>query len=274
MKLFRTMIGVALLLATSMPAQAGTTPGECVNSYIVASGFRAKVRSLEAQKDAIPFHGLAAYADGFDTIDFEKRATEVDRRDTDPKKPTTRTLDARLGGSDRIDVLVGEVPSASLTALTATADKVFAEQRALLESLRACDAAFAFKPQLGAVPSPDKIAAALKGSVEKSVKARSDRLASLDDRACAIRFELAANLFPAGSPSATLMHQRASAAGNRALSALPDMPRERFAQLLQRELVERADKFKSGSYKLEEIIEEVNACERRYSMPVSDLRAN
>jgi len=69
------------------------------------------------------------------------------------------------------------------------------------------------------------------------------------------------------------MHRRAAAAGEKALAAKPDMPRDRFAQLLQRDLIERAEKYKSGSYKLTEIIEELNACERRYNMTVSDIHA-
>ncbi|MEQ1755534.1 MAG: hypothetical protein ABL973_15535 [Micropepsaceae bacterium] len=274
MKFIGAAFRVAIVFATSLSAQAGTSPGECIDSYIVAQEFRAKIRTLEAQKDSIPFHGLAAYASGFDTIDFEKRARDVDKRSPDAKKSTVRVLDARLGSGDKVDGLLGEVGAAKLTALTAAADKVYEGQRSLLASVSACDAAFDFKPRLGGVPSSDTVVALLKGSVEKSVQADHDRLAALDDRACAIRFELAANLFPPGSSSQALMHQRAGAAGNKALSEKPDMPRERFAQMLQSELIERAGKYKSGAYKLSEIIEEVNACERRYNMPVSDLRTN
>lgn len=277
MKVFQVFAGVVLFVASSTSTLADTSIGTCVDSYVLASEFRAKVRVLEAQKDAIPFHGLAAYADGFDTIDFEARARDVDKRDADPKASSTRVLDARLGSSKRVDELIGEVGAASLIAVAGAPDKmnvIYASQRALLSSVRACDAAYRFKPQLGDVPSVEKIAATLKAGVEKSVKADHDRLAKLDDQHCAIRFELVANLYPAGSPSSMLMHQRAGAAGEKALAALPGMPRERFAQQLQRELVERAEKYKSGSYKLSEIIEELNACERRYNMTVSDIHAN
>jgi len=277
MRVLGVVAGVTMFAASSAAALADTSIGTCVDSYVLASEFRAKVRVLEAQKDAIPFHGLAAYADGFDTIDFEARARDVDKRDADPKKSSTRVLDARLGSSNRVDELAGEVGAASLIAVAGAPDKmdaIYASQRALLTSLRACDAAYGFKPQLGDVPSVEKIAATLKAGIEKSVKADHDRLAKLDDQQCAIRFELVANLYPAGSPSSMLMHQRAGAAGEKALAAKPDMQRDRFAQLLQRELVERAEKYKSGSYKLTEIIEELNACERRYNMTVSDIHAN
>jgi hypothetical protein len=263
-----------LFVAMSAVAQADASAGTCIDSYIVAQEFRAKIRTLEADKNAVPFHGLAAYADGFDTIEFEKRARDVDARAPDANGSKTRAMDAFLSSSDKVEALVGEVPGARLLALTATPAKIYEGQRALLTTLRACDVAFGFKPQLGAVPSADKVAAALKGAVEKNSQAKADRLAALDDRACSIRFELVSNLYPAGSPGRDLNHRRAQAAAAKALSALPNMPRERFVEQWSQDLLVRAEKYKSGDYTLSEIIEDLNACERRYQMPVSDLRAN
>lgn len=57
----------------------------------------------------------------------------------------------------------------------------------------------------------------------------------------------------------------------KAIRATQDMPKERFAQLIQREANERAEKVKSGTYKTAELFEEANARERRLGMPVTDL---
>ena len=274
MRALGLVIALTAALILTVEAQAAPDAAQCVDAYVVAHAFRADVRTLEAQPNAVPFHGLAAYADGFDTIDFDHRARDVDKREPDPKLTSGRVLDAALGSSAKVDVLVGESAAAHLAALTSTADSVYREQRALLARVSACDVAYEFKPVLGGVPSNERVVALLKGATERSVQAKNERLAALDDKQCAIRFELAANLFAAGSAGRTVMHERAGAAGNQALAALGDMPRERFAQTLQRELLERADKYKSGAYTPRELIEEVNACERRYGLAVTDLHSN
>ncbi|MEQ1867658.1 MAG: hypothetical protein ABL996_23795, partial [Micropepsaceae bacterium] len=216
------------------------------------------------------FHGLGAYVDGFDMIDFRNRAEALDKKFPDTSWDGG-VLGATLASGPAQERMIGESTGAALNALLAP-EKTFAEQRSVFARARACDIAYGFAPALGEAPTPERTLALLREQADRRINQKSERLAALDDEQCTVRFVLTGNLFPPGSIGQQAMSGRAEAAGAKAIAATPDMPKERFAQLIQRESMERAGKLKSDTYKAVELIEDVNACERRLGMPVTDFK--
>jgi len=263
-------VAVSAICANLATAAEAPTPKDCMSAYATLNGFRMQVRKLEATPGS-SFHGLGAFVDGFDLIDFRARAETLDKKFPDASwQGGGGAFGASLATGNAQDRLIGESTSAALSALIAP-EKTFAEQRTVFARARACDIAYGFAPALGETPAPERTIALLREQGDRRVKEKNDRLAALDDKQCAIRFALASNLFPPGTPGQQLMNERTGAAASNAIAAQPDMPRERFAQMIQRDLLERAEKFKSGSYKSNDLIEEVNACERRLGMTVTEL---
>jgi hypothetical protein len=70
------------------------------------------------------------------------------------------------------------------------------------------------------------------------------------------------------------MAQRLQLAASKAMTAQADMTEERLTTLLQRGIQERGSKLKSGSYKADELVEDVSACETRLGLPSSGFKLN
>ena len=82
---------------------------------------------------------------------------------------------------------------------------------------------------------------------------------------------MAGQLVPAGPPRDVMM-QRMQVAGGKAVAA--GMAMEQASTGMQRLLEEQAQLFKSGAYKPADLIADVDACEKRYGMPSSELHVN
>lgn len=267
----RLLSSIAALLALTGAAAAAETPDpkECAKAYAIAHDFRTQVRGIEAKDSKTTLRGLANYIDGFEAADFRSRVEDLAKKFPDKVESFFATT---LDVSGIADALLMESAGGTLMALM-TPEKVFAEQRKVFALARDCDVAHGFKPPLGEVPTAERAAAIIRGRIDREREANEKRLAALDDTECAIRFTLAGNLFPPRSPGQLSMMQGLQLAASKAM-AQPGLTQERLMTLIQRGVTERAEKIKSGGYKPETLVEEVNACERRLGMPVSDLKLN
>lgn len=269
------LFGSLAASVSSIAAAENPEPLACARAYAIANDFRAEVRGMEAKANGSHrlFSGLSPYIEGFSTIDFDARADALGKKFPDKFDATTGVFGVKLSASGVAQDLLLESTNGPLAAL-ASPDKVYPEQRKIFALARTCDLAYGFTPALGEAPTPERVVAMLRAKTEKQVEEKNKRLATLDDTECAIRFTLAGNMFPAGSDGQQGMMQRLQVAASKAMAGQSGLTEERLATLIQRGMTERAEKLKSGSYKVETLIEEVKACETRLGLPASGLKLN
>jgi hypothetical protein len=277
----RTILAAVFLAGFPMAAQAQTAPDpvrDCARAYITLDDFRAKAREMIAQtKSDNHWMGLGQYVPNFNTaisgqIDFSGRGYELERRFPKSFPPFDTTTGMHDGA--RTLSLVMQSTGGDTSALVSPG-KLFSDQYPLFATVRACDISYGFKPVLDPAPSQADLAARLRRSMEleqqNNQKRHDDRIAALDDVECAVRFAMAAQLAPAG-PVRDGMNRRVNAPAAKYIAA--GGSEATLSQNVQRRFAEQAQQLQKGGFTAGDLIEDVGACEKRYGLPPSGLKAN
>lgn len=237
-------------------------PYQCAVAYSAASKERARAQSSGARGESL-VHLMAS----------TPQAHEFDRR--------THALNGAIKAlhPNRSAVMATAESGGEALRMLAEGDNVllnlsfdrtdlFPHSLRIFGQVRACDQAYGFSPVVSPTPSPAAILAHYKARSDKAKQAGADRLAALDEKQCIARFLLAASVMPNDKPFQQVMAKKMETVGAKAMAADAGLTKVRLLELAQRAGIERGSKVKSPEdFKL--VLEEVNACERRYGMPLT-----
>lgn len=267
---------MALLVSTGAAAADVPSVTRCTQAYEVLDHLKHKAQALDFQaaqehRNGSDWYGLGNYAANFREIDFDKRAHDLAARFPD-KFDFMTSVSGQSGASVKVvENMILEGPGVRLNAMLSP-DKIFEHQRGWFLDARACDATFNFTPQLGPVPDTKAIMDRVKADMDREREQKEAHLANLSDFECTVRFGLAAQLSPAGSPAQNAMAERYNAGLAKVVPSLGDMPPDRIKERLQGEAQGVALRLQSKSMTPSDLVDEVHACERHFNMPVSDLQ--
>lgn len=259
------MIGLA-----AMPALAqDTSPEGCVRAYTGAAEFQGESMRLAAAGEGL--HSLGGLTENWlPTYVWADRARDVAKKAADPNRFFLGgTPEHQAGEHDAIAAIV-DGKLADNTALW-NPDEVFENQRKLFAAVRACDLAHGFDPPLGVPPAQDVVIGLFNDRLrrrDEQAAIRERALAGLDDRQCAARFYLIASVMANDPAFQQVMRKKMEIAGKSAFVAMDGFTPERYRELVQREIQERGSKLTSAA-DLDPLLEEVNACERKYGEPLT-----
>lgn len=235
----------------------------CAFAYWTAAELRGRLMSAAANGTAPP--SLGGLTDNWlATHVWQERAQEVGR--DLPGGGIFTPEAAQIRGGE----LYVESASTGLDHMLAP-ERIFAGQRALFATVRACDLAHGFEPALSVPPPPETIIALLDAQQERrdaQLNARLDQLANMDDRQCAARFFVIGSLMARDPAFQQVMATRMDIAARKAREAEPGLDMQRFTEQVRREAQERASKV-TGQEDLDPLLEEVNACEHKYGEPLT-----
>ncbi len=266
---------VSALAATAALADAPSAT-QCTQAYEVLDHLKHKAQGLDYQasqehRSGRDWYGLGNYTANFYEIDFDKRARELAARFPDKFDVFTSVGGQSLGSVEVVENMILEGPGLRLDALVAP-NKIFSHQRGWFADAHACDVQFNFTPALGTAPDTKALMDSVKAQIDRENKQKEDHLANLSDFQCAVRFGVAAQLSPAGSPAQAAMAERYNAGLAKVVPTMGDMPPDRVKERLQGEAQDVATHLQSKSMTPQDLVDEVHACERRFGMAVSDLQ--
>lgn len=269
-----TLLG-AVLAAAAARAEDAPTVSQCAQAYEVLDHLKHKAQGLDYQasqehKSGHDWWGLGNYAANFRQIDFDARAGDLEKRFKDKFDPWTSVVGYSMDSIKIVDDMILEGPGLRLDALLAP-QKIFAHQRGWFERGRACDIAYGYTPALGAIPDTKALMDEAKAQMDREHEQKDAHLAGLSDLECTVRFGVAAQLSPAGSPAQAAMGERYNGGLAKVVPTFGDMPPERIKERLQGEAQTVAERLQSKSMTPQDLVDEVHACERRFGMPVSDF---
>lgn len=261
-------------------AEADTTPSvtQCTQAYEVLDHLKHKAQGLDAQavkdhRSGRDWFGLGNYVANFYSIDFDARANELAKRFPDKFDAFTSVFGQSISATNAVNDLILEGPGLRLDAMLAP-EKIFSHQRGWFNDAHTCDALYNFTPALGPVPDTKTLMDKAKTEMDKEREQKDAHLANLSDFECTVRFGVAGQLLPAGSPAQAAMGERYNAALGKIMPAFGDMPPDRIMERLVGEGQSVASRLQSKSMKPQDLVDEVNTCERRFGMPVSELKVN
>jgi hypothetical protein len=262
--------------ATQAVADDTPTPSQCAQAYEVLDHLKHKAQGLDYQasqehKSGRDWYGLGNYAAGFRTIDFDQRANDLEKRFKDKFDVFNSVVGYSMESVKIVENMILEGPGLRLDAMLAP-QKIFAHQRGWFERGRACDIAYGYTPALGAVPDTKTLMDYAKGDMDREREQKESHLANLTDFECTVRFAVAAQLSPAGSPAQSQLAEHYNGGLAKVVPTFGDMPPERIKERLQGEAQSVATRLQSKSMTPRDLVDEVNACERRFGMTMSDLQ--
>lgn len=266
---------VSVLAATAASADSPNVT-QCTQAYEVLDHLKHKAQGLDYQasqehKNGRDWYGLGNYTANFYEIDFDKRAHDLAARFPDKFDVFTSVGGQSLGSVKVVENMILEGPGLRLDALMAP-DKIFSHQRGWFADAHACDVEFNFTPVLGTAPDTKTLMDSVKAQMDRENKQKEDHLANLNDFECTVRFGIAAQLSPAGSPPQAAMEERYNAGLAKIVPTMGDMPPDRIKERLQGEGQTVASRLQSKSMTPQDLVDEVHACERRFGLAVSDLK--
>jgi hypothetical protein len=267
-------LGISIAHADDAPP-----PKDCIRAYVTLDRLRARERGLnyDSSKDGgrhVNFTGLGRYVPGYEEIDFDARADMLSNKFKDPSGWGDEAFGAHMSvSSEMVDSIMMEGNAAALQSMLAP-DKVYARQEPLFATARACDIGYGFTPVLPAAPSVPDVIMRIKNDMHAGQKLKDDRLAALSDLQCTVRFAGAASLFPAGSAGQQTLQQHYMAGLGRLQPTMDTMPPERIKELLQREMTELGNLLKNKAMEPRDLVDEVNYCEIRFGLPVTQITLN
>jgi len=278
----RNILKIAAAFAASFvtAAMADTTPSvtQCTQAYEVLDHLKHKAQGLEYQasqehRSGRDWYGLGNYTANFYEIDFDKRANELAARHPDEFNAVSSVFGQSLSAVKVVENMILEGPGLRLDALIAP-EKIFSHQRGWFADAHACDVAHNFTPALGAAPDTKALMDTVKAQIDRENKQKDDHLSGLSDFECTVRFGVAAQLSPAGSPAQTQMGERYNAGLQKIMPSFSGMPPERIKERLQGEGQTVATRLQSKSMTPQDLVDEVHACEKRFGMGYSDLQVS
>ncbi len=268
----------ALCSALASTAALADAPSvtQCTQAYEVLDHLKHKAQGLDYQasqehRNGHDWYGLGNFTANFHEIDFDKRANELAARFPDKFDVFTSVSGQSLGSVKVVENMILEGPGLRLDALVAP-DKIFSHQRGWFADAHACDVEFNFTPALGVAPDTKALMDGVKAQMDRESKQKEDHLAGLSDFECTVRFGIAAQLSPAGSPAQAAMEERYNTGLGKIMPTFGDMPPDRLKERLQGEGQSVASRLQSKSMTPQDLVDEVHACERRFGMSVSDLQ--
>lgn len=269
-------LAIGLGAVATNAAEAAPAPLDCGQAYELITQLRSREREMnyqsEQDKSRLNFIGLGKYADGYESIDFDARARELEKRYPDDYKPFGVMGIAMDIHRDKVDGIMMESSTAKLNVLLSPGN-IYQRQYPLFARVRECDVAYSFTPALGTPPALPQLVDMLKKAMDREREQHDAHIENLSDLQCAVRFGAAAQLSPAGSPTQNAMAERYNGGLAKVVPTFGDMPQERIKERIDGEMRDLASHLQSKSMSLSDLVEEVHACERRFGMPVSDLKA-
>lgn len=266
---------ISALVSTEAAADA-PTPSQCTQAYEVLDHLKHKAQGLEYQasqehKSGHDWYGLGNYAANFYTIDFDQRANDLAKRFPDKFDVFNSVGGQSLGAVKVVENMILEGPGLRLDAMLAP-QKIFAQQRGWFEQAHNCDVAYNITPALGTVPDTKALMDDAKKQMDREREQKDAHLAGLTDFECTVRFGVAGQLLPAGSPGQAMMAEHYNAGLGKIMPTFGDMPPDRIKERLMGEAQSVASRLQSKSMAPQDLIDEVHACERRFGLEVSDLK--
>lgn len=254
------------LVGAAPAAGQDTSPGFCAESYATAERLQGHLMSAAADKRGAP--SLGGLTDNWlMTYVWAERAAAMRTK----HDPVNQGLFADRSRAEQRGVELFLESGATGLLLMTSPEKVFQGQRQLFAELRACDLAHGHTPALGEPPPQETVLAVLKDREDRLNAhnlARLDALANLDDRQCAARFLVMGSVMAQDPAFQQAMSRKMQIATQRARAADPALTPERFQESVRREAQERSAKITSPA-DLDPLLEEVNACERKYGEPLT-----
>lgn len=266
---------VSALVSTGALADAPTVT-QCTQAYEVLDHLKSKAQAMDLQsaqehKSGRDWYGLGNYVSGFREIDFDARAHDLEKRFPDQFGFMNSVGGQSVGATKVVEDMILEGPGLRLDAMLAP-DKIFAHQRGWFADAHACDAIYGFTPALGAAPDTKALMDRAKADMDREREQKEAHLAGLSDLECTVRFGVAAQLSPAGSPAQAAMAERYNGGLAKVVPTFGDMPPERVKEHLQGEAQSVAGRLQSKTMTPQDLVEEVHACERHFGMEMSDLQ--
>jgi hypothetical protein len=276
--MYKILVAAGFSACFVVSAAADTTPSvtECTQAYEVLDHLKHKAQELELQsvKDhhsGRDWYGLGNYVANFYAIDFDKRANDLAKKYPDKFGPFNSVFGQSISAVDVVKNLILEGPGLRLDSMLAP-EKIFAHQRGWFADAHTCDGIYNLSPALGSVPDTKTLMEKAKAEMDKEREQKDAHLAGLSDFECTVRFGVAGQLFPAGSPGQAMMAERYNTGLGRTVPTFGDMPPEKIKERLVGEAQTVASRLQSKSMTPQDLVDEVHACERRFGMEVSDLQ--
>jgi len=268
--------GFSVCFATAAAADTTPTVLQCTQAYEVLDHLKHKAQGLEYQasqehKNGHDWYGLGNYVANFYAIDFDKRANELAKRFPENFNAVTSIFGQSLSAVDVVKNFILEGPGLRLDSMLAP-EKIFAHQRGWFADAHTCDVLYNFTPALGPVPDTKSLMDRAKADMDKEREQKDSHLANLSDFECVVRFGLAGQLSPAGSPPQNQMVERYNTGLSKILPTFGDMPPDRIKERLSGEAQTVATKLQSKSMSAQDLVDEVHACEKRFGFGYSDLQ--
>ncbi|HWA90375.1 MAG TPA: hypothetical protein VG889_10090 [Rhizomicrobium sp.] len=265
----------ALCWATAAQADPPSVT-QCTQAYEVLDHFKHKAQGLDYQasqehRSGRDWYGLGNYVANFHTIDFDARANDLAKRFPDKFDVFNSVTGQSLSSVKVVENMILEGPGLRLDAMLQP-DKIFSHQRGWFADAHACDVLYSYTPALGAVPDTKTLMDIAKADMDREREQKEAHLANLTDFECTVRFGVAAQMSPAGSPAQAAMAERYNGGLAKVVPTFGDMPPERIKERLLGEGQSIATRLQSKSMTPQDLVDEVHACERRFGMPVSDLK--
>ena len=255
------------LAGAAAAADAKPDPYQCAVAYAAAGDEKGRAQGASYNKEKS--NSLGDFIGNLSSISIE----EFDRRADalgpaiEAASPGKTAFTAKLAANDVAQQMQYEAFVAAPDAILAP-DQVFRTQREIFASARACDQAYGFTPVLDAAPALETVVARFRALATREADEKRDRLAALDDQQCVARFMVFGGAMAGDAELQRVMSYKMNVAAGKAMAAAPDLTQERLAQLVQRAGAELGSKIKTQD-DFARLVEEVNACERRYAMPLT-----
>lgn len=275
----RKIVAIAALLSACLVTEAAAeapTVTQCTQAYEVLDHLKHKAQELDLQaakdhRSGRDWYGLGNYVTNFYAIDFDARANELAKRFPDKFDVFTSVFGQSISAVKVVDDMILEGPGLRLDAMLAP-NKIFSHQRGWFADAHSCDVLYNLSPALGEAPDTKALMDRAKADMDKERADKDAHLAGLTDLQCTVRFGIAAQMSPAGSPAQTAMAERYNTGLGKVVPTFGDMPPDRIKERLQGEAQEVATRLQSKSMAPQDLVDEVHACERRFGMEYSDLR--
>jgi len=264
---FRTLsvLPFALALTISDAEAADDEVQACAVAYYAAATERGRFQGMRYNGEA--YETLLALMENGLELDYAAYEDRGRAIFGDEPGASGASAFARFAAGDLDNAIMTDGYFASSSAMLAP-DTVFAAQREVFGRLNACDIRYGFAPVIGPVPTHAAVLQHYEDVYAAEREQEEARLAALTDQDCAIRFWITAASFQAVPEASRAMQQKVMVAVRRIMDASPGMTMERLGEIVQREGQAHGEKIDSAVL-ISELQQEVQACERRYDLPVT-----
>lgn len=285
LRLWIAALLAGLLAPMTAVHAAETAPSayDCYVAYQAAGKERARFQGDKARFNFVEHSivELIENAESLQAYQYNDRATKLRPKIealAKAKGEDFTTLSMKAGSeAGRIAEEMRHESAFAISDVRLNPQAVYVRSRAIMAQVHVCDLANGYSPVIGAPPAQDKIIAFVsKQSDAESARrnanydARAAELAGLDDVQCAARFALLGQLFAQNPQAASVMQQKTAIAGNRAVVGSATLTQEKVIEQVRRAAQERATRIK-GENDIYPLVQEANACETRYGLPLSTL---